>query len=64
LRSSSSADFTGSHDAGLASVNVSDALASVLDEGQPTTPYWIQTLLITTYFVMLLVLYLRDKEAA
>jgi hypothetical protein len=49
---------------GLASVNVSDALASVLDKGQSTTPYWIQTGLIATYFVILLVLYLRDKESA
>lgn len=48
---------------GLASVNVSDALACVLDEGQPTTPYWIQTLLIASHFATLLVWYLRDKEA-
>ncbi len=45
---------------GLASVNVSDALESVLNEGQSTTPYWIQTGLIATYFIVLLVLYLRD----
>jgi len=49
---------------GLASVNVSDALASVLNDGQSTTPYWIQTGLITAYFLALLVLYLREKEAA
>jgi hypothetical protein len=48
---------------GLASVNVSEALACVLDECQPTTPYWIQTLLIASYFATLLVWYLRDKEA-
>ena len=47
---------------GLASINVSDALASVLNEGQSTTPYWIQTGLIAAYFVVLLVLYLRDKK--
>ena len=28
---------------GLASINMSDALASVLQEGQSTAPYWIQT---------------------
>lgn len=49
---------------GLASVNVSDALASVLNEGQSTTPYWIQTGLIAAYFIALLVLYLHDKEKA
>ena len=49
---------------GLASVNVSDALANVLQEGQSTTPYWIQTGLIAMYFTALLVLYLRDKKNA
>jgi hypothetical protein len=47
---------------GLASVNVSDALASVLKDGQSTTPYWIQTGLIAAYFVVLLVLYWRDGK--
>jgi hypothetical protein len=47
---------------GLASINLSDALASVLQEGQSTIPYWIQTGLITVYFTVLLVLYLRDKK--
>ena len=47
---------------GLASVNVSTALASVLQEGQSTTPYWLQTGLIATYFLVLLVLYLRDVK--
>ena len=49
---------------GLASVNGSDALASVLEESQSTLPYWVQTGLIAVYFVVLLVLYLRDKEKA
>ena len=49
---------------GLASVNVSDALAAVLEEGQSTLPYWIQTGLIAAYFIVLLVLYLRDREEA
>ena len=47
---------------GLASINVSDALATVLQEGQSTTPYWIQTGLIAVYFIVLLVLYLRDMK--
>jgi len=47
---------------GLASVNESDALASVLEESQSTLSYWVQTGLIAAYFVVLLVLYLRDKE--
>jgi len=47
---------------GLASINMSDALAAVLQEGQSTTPYWIQTGLIAVYFTLLLVLYLRDKK--
>jgi len=47
---------------GLASIRMSDALASVLQEGQSTTPYWIQTGLIAMYFTVLLVLYLRDKK--
>ena len=49
---------------GLASVNVSDALTVVLQEGQSTMPYWIQTGLIAMYFTVLLVLYLRDKKNA
>lgn len=46
---------------GLVSVNLSDALATVLAEGQTTTPYWIQTGLIAAYLVMLLVLYLGNE---
>lgn len=47
---------------GLASVNESDALAAVLEEGQSTLPYWIQTGLIAVYFIVLLVLYLRNRD--
>ena len=49
---------------GLVSVNLSEALKSVLAEGQSTAPYWIQTGLIAIYFVVLMVLYLRDSRAA
>jgi hypothetical protein len=41
--------------AGLSAVNVSDALASVL-EGRSTFAYWLQTALIAGYFVWLLAL--------
>lgn len=47
---------------GLASVNVSDALLAVLEAGQGTMPYWIQTGLIAGYWVLLLFLYLRDDN--
>ena len=46
----------------LASVNLSDALGSVLADGQTTTAYWIQTGLIAAYFLLLLVLYLRRGD--
>jgi hypothetical protein len=36
----------------------------VLGEGQSTLPYWAQTGLIAAYFIVLLVLYMRDKEKA
>lgn len=46
---------------GLASVNLSDALASVMTDGQSTTAYWLQTGLIAAYLVLLVILYRRDK---
>ena len=48
---------------GLASVNMSNALASVLAEGQSTWPYWAQTGMIAGIWVVLLVLYLRRSDA-
>ena len=47
---------------GLSYVNVSEALASVLQEGQSTVPYWLQTGAIAFYLVVLLVLYLKDGK--
>ncbi len=47
---------------GLVSVNMSGALASVLEQGQSTGPYWLQTGLIAVYFVLLVVLYFRDTK--
>jgi len=48
--------------AGLSFVNISGDLASVLQEGQSTLPYWLQTAAITFYLVILLALYIKDGE--
>jgi len=48
---------------GLSSVNLSDALASVMAEGQTTTPYWLQTGMLGLYELVLIVLYVRDGRA-
>lgn len=47
---------------GLSAVNVSDALASVLEHGQSTLPYWLQTGAIAGYVVVLIGLYLKDGK--
>ena len=47
---------------GLCSVNLSDALRSVLQGGQSTMPYWLQTAAIAFYFAVLLVLYIKDGK--
>ena len=47
---------------GLSSVNLSEALASVLSEGQSTFPYWLQTGAITFYLIVLIFLYLKDGK--
>jgi hypothetical protein len=49
---------------GLSSVNLSTALASVMQEGQSTVPYWLQTGAIAFYLVVLLTLYIRDGKNA
>lgn len=48
--------------AGLSSVNLSDELTSVLQEGQSTTPYWLQTAAIAFYLAVLLALYIKDSK--
>jgi len=48
--------------AGLSFVNISGDLASVLQEGQSTLPYWLQTAAITFYLVILVALYIKDGE--
>ena len=47
---------------GLSLVNVSDALSSVLQEGQSTFPYWLQTGAIASYVFILLFLYVKDGK--
>lgn len=47
---------------GLSSVNLSAALASVLQEGQSTTPYWLQTAAIAFYLAALIALYIKDGK--
>lgn len=44
---------------GLSAVNLSDALASVLN-GRSTQAYWLQTALFAGYWVLLFVLYRRS----
>ncbi len=48
--------------AGLCAVNVSNDLGIVLDAGQSTAPYWIQTGAIAVYLVILALLYARDGK--
>ncbi|MEL7449077.1 MAG: hypothetical protein AAFN78_07690 [Pseudomonadota bacterium] len=50
--------------AGLSAVNVSSALAEVLEASQSTAPYWLQTGAIAVYLAVLVVLYLRDGKDA
>ncbi len=47
---------------GLSFVNVSDDLASVIQEGQSTIPYWLQTGAIAFYLATLLFLYIKDGK--
>jgi hypothetical protein len=49
--------------AGLSAVNLSDALAAVL-EGRSTFAYWLQTGVIAGYFVWLLALYVKSGGTA
>ena len=48
--------------AGLSAVNLSDALALLLQEGQSTLPYWLQTSAIAFYLVVLIFLYDKDGK--
>ncbi len=49
---------------GLASVNQSEALLSVMQQGQTTFAYWLQTALFGGYAVVLAALTLRDHRKA
>ena len=48
---------------GLASVNLSEALASVLSSEQTTLPYWAQTIAIGVYLSALVISHIRDGRA-
>ncbi|MAZ21050.1 hypothetical protein [Roseovarius sp.] len=48
---------------GLISVNLSDALASVLADGQSTWPYWAQTGMLAGIWAVLTLLYIRRPDA-
>lgn len=48
---------------GLSSVNLSDALADVLAEGQSTWPYWTQTGMLAAIWATLTGLYLTRQQA-
>ena len=48
--------------AGLSAVNLSTDLAEVLEAGQSTLPYWLQTGAIALYLALLVVLYVRDGK--
>jgi len=48
---------------GLISVNLSDALLSVLAEGQAVWPYWAQTGMIAAIWLVLTLLYLGRSKA-
>lgn len=47
---------------GLSFINASSSLASVLQEGQSTIPYWLQTGAIACYLIILFVLYIKDGK--
>lgn len=47
---------------GLSSVNMSEALYSVLAEDQSTLPYWLQTVAIGSYLFVLVGLYVLDGK--
>jgi hypothetical protein len=49
---------------GLSMINVSEALASVLQPEQPTFPYWLQTGAILIYLLTLVGLYIKDGKNA
>ena len=48
---------------GLSAVNLSDALATVLD-GRSTLAYWLQTGLIAVYFALLFGLHVAGRRRA
>ena len=49
---------------GLVSINLSSALSSLLEQGQSTLLYWLQTGFIAVYVVVLVMAYRRDGRSA
>lgn len=47
---------------GLSSINMSTELETVMREGQSTTPYWLQTSLIFSYLLVLIIFYVKDGK--
>jgi hypothetical protein len=48
---------------GLSFINFSNDLKQVMTSGQATLPYWLQTAFIGSYFLTLLLLYVRDGKS-
>jgi hypothetical protein len=48
--------------AGLSYINISSELNALLTEQQTTMPYWIQTGMIGAYTLVLIALYLNDRN--
>ena len=48
---------------GLANINASEYLGSMMPEGATTVPYWIQTGLIATYVAWLGIFYVKSMKA-
>ncbi len=46
---------------GLASVNLSSTLISLLEEDQSTLPYWLQTGFIAAFVSVLIIAYRKDR---
>jgi len=47
---------------GLTHVNLSHALTSILNKEHSTLPYWLQTIALTSYTIVLSLLYFSDKK--
>jgi hypothetical protein len=50
--------------AGLSFINFSSDLGEVMASGQTTLAYWLQTAFIGSYFLALLIIYIRDGKSS